>query len=279
MRAERIAGIVEKYAHRLGGLISVLQEIQAKYGYLPEDALRAVAAKTGRSLVDVYGVATFYKSFRLSPQGKHHVVMCLGTACHVRGGPRVAEQFERQLGIRAGQTTPDGEFTLETVNCLGACALGPVVVIDGQYFSKVRESKVKQLIDNTLKGFDTIEIGQDKRIFPVEVRCPLCNHSLMDESVAIDGCPSIRVATSCGHKRSWLSLSSLYGSHSVLAEYDVPFDTVVDFFCPHCQAKLVGSWECPTCEAPMVPMVVRGGGVMHICSRRGCKDHMLDLVG
>jgi NADH-quinone oxidoreductase subunit E len=278
MRADDITAIVERHGDRLGGLISVLEEIQAKYGYLPEDALRIVAERRGRSLVDVYGVATFYKFFRLSPRGEHLVVACLGTACHVRGGARVVEQFERQLGIRAGETTPDNQFTLETVNCLGACALGPVVVIDGHYFSKVKESRVAQLVDNALKGLDRTEIGEDKRIFPIEVSCPRCNHTLMDDSILVDGYPSVRLAISFQGKCGWLRLSSLYGSHSMLAEYEVPIDAVTAFFCPHCQAQLGDSWQCPTCGAPMVPMVVRGGGAVRICSRRGCKDHMLDLM-
>ncbi|MFH1999433.1 MAG: NAD(P)H-dependent oxidoreductase subunit E, partial [Planctomycetota bacterium] len=112
-------------------LISLLEGIQAKYGYLPEDALRNVAKDTGRSLVDIYGVATFYKAFSLKPRGKHLISVCLGTACHVSGGPIIAKEFERQLKIKAGGTTEDREFTLETVACLGACAIGPVAVVDG----------------------------------------------------------------------------------------------------------------------------------------------------
>jgi NADH:ubiquinone oxidoreductase subunit E len=275
---KEVLRIVAKHEAARGALVAVLEEIQAEYGYLPEEALRIVAEGTGRSLVDVYGVATFYRSFHLQPRGKHLVSVCLGTACHVRGAPRVAEEFERQLGIKSGGTTPDKEFTLETVNCLGACALGPVVVIDGHYFSKVRKSKVRRLIEDALNGLDKVEIGQDKRVFPIEVSCPRCNHSLMDESFTIDGDPSIRVTVSFDHKHGWLRLSSLYGSYNISAEHDIPVGTVVSFFCPHCHAKLAGSWECPVCGAPMVPMVVHGGGMVQICSRRGCKSHLLDLV-
>jgi len=270
--------ILEKNDTARGALISILGEIQAEYGYLPQEALRLVADKTGRSLVDVYGVATFYRSFRLQPRGKHVICACLGTACHVRGAPRVAEELERKLGIKAGQTTPDKEFTLETVNCLGACALGPLVVIDGRYFSKVRKSKIGQLIENALEGLEKIEIGDDKRVFPIDVSCPRCNHSLMDKSVTIDGCSSIRLTVSFDHKHGWLRLSSLYGSYKTSAEHGIPIGTVVSFFCPHCHAELIGSWECPACGAPMVPMTVHGGGVVQICSRRGCKGHILDLV-
>ena len=143
---EIINDILDKYSTAPDSLISILGEIQDLYRYLPETALRMVAKETGRSLVDVYGVATFYHSFSLKPKGKHEISVCLGTACHVRGGPKVAAEFERVLGICAGDTTPDMEFTLTTVNCLGACALGPIVVVDGEYHSKVEISQVAQIV-------------------------------------------------------------------------------------------------------------------------------------
>ena len=131
MTADEISTMTNKDDSTKEGLISVLEKIQAKYSYLPEDALRAVAEETGRSLVDIYGVATFYRGFSLKPRGKHLVSVCLGTACHVRGGPAIAEEVQRQLDIKTGETTSDNEFTLETVNCVGACALGPFVIADG----------------------------------------------------------------------------------------------------------------------------------------------------
>lgn len=255
----------------------MLQEIQALYSYLPEDALSIVAERMDRSLVDIYGVATFYKSFSLTPRGKHLCSACLGTACHVRGAPKIAEELEKQLAVKAGQTTDDREFTLETVNCLGACALGPIVVVDGHYFSNVITSKVKEIISETRAGFDKIQIKTDERIFPVEVSCSRCNHSLMDQNYLIDDCPAIRVTVSFGRKHGWLRLSSLYGSYNVEAEYEIPLNEVLNFFCPHCHAELTGASECAECGAPMVPMIVRGGGIVQICSRRGCKGHLLDL--
>ena len=270
--------ILRRHHDDRGGLIAVLEAIQAEYGYLPEKALRTVSEQTGRSLVDVYGIATFYRSFSLKPRGKHLVSACLGTACHVRGAPRILEELRRQLGIRAGETTPDKEFTLETVNCLGACALGPVVVIDGHCFSKVRRSRVRQLLDDALTGFQRAEAGEEERIFPISVSCPRCNHSLMDTSVEIDGHPSIRVRMSFDHRHGWLRLSSLYGSCSFSAEYDVPKNTVTNFFCPHCHAQLAVGPDCPECQAPLAPMIVCGGGIVRFCSRRGCERHLLDLV-
>jgi len=273
-----ILRILEKHNEDREGLIAILEEIQAEYGYLPEKSLRIVSDKTGRPLVDVYGVATFYRSFSLKPRGKHLICACLGTACHVRGAPRVVEELERQLGIKAGQTTADKEFTLETANCLGACALGPVVVIDGHYFSKVRKSRVSQLLDGALKGFDKTEIGKDKRIFPLDVSCPHCNHALKDETFAIDGHPSIRVTISSDHKQGWLRLSCLYGSHNFVSEFDVSTGSVVSFFCTHCGVEFPSTLDCSVCAAPMVPMLVDGGGIVQICLRRGCKNHLLDLV-
>ena len=146
---EEVLAIVTKHDAHCGGLIAILEEVQETYGYLPEEALRLVARAANRSLVDVYGVATFYKSFSLQPRGKHHVCACLGTACHVRGAPLVVEALERQLGVEAGETTPDGEFTFETMSCLGACALGPIVVKDGVYHSKVNAAAVKKILAPT----------------------------------------------------------------------------------------------------------------------------------
>jgi (2Fe-2S) ferredoxin len=214
----------------------------------------------------------------LQPRGKHLVSACLGTACHVRGAPRVVEEIERQLGITAGETTPDKEFTLETVNCLGACALGPVVVIDGHYFSKVRKSRVRKLLDEATAGFKRPRAEEDERGIGVDVSCPRCNHSLMDAEFLVDGRPSVRCSASFDGRHGWVRLSSVYGSPNIAAEHDIPADTVVRFFCPHCHAQLVGGSACPACEAPMVPMMIRGGGIVQICSRRGCENRMLDLV-
>ncbi len=260
-------------------LISVLEEIQTIYGYLPADALRAVATKTGRSLTDIYGVATFYRSFDLKPRGKHLISVCLGTACHVRGAPRIIDEFESQLGVKIGETTPDKNFTLRTVNCLGACALGPVVVVDGHYFPNVTISRVKQIIARAKTGLEKVEVKTDKRIFPIEVSCSRCNHSLMEPRHLVDGHPSIKVTISFERKHGWLLLSCLYGSYTHDSEYKIPKDSIINFFCPHCHAELTGATDCVECGAPMIPMIVRGGGIVQICSRHGCKGHMLDVNG
>jgi NADH-quinone oxidoreductase subunit E len=272
-----IGRIVEKHKGERGELISILEEIQAKYTYLPEEALRAVAEKTGRSLVDIYGVATFYRFFSLKPRGRHLLTCCVGTACHVRGAPRVVRELERQLGTPAGETTEDRAFTLETQNCLGGCALGPIVVADGHYFSAVEPPKVAEILAKTRDGLDRVDVATDRRIFPLEVSCSRCNRSLMDPEEPIDDRPSIRVTISFCDKHGWLRLSSLYGSYRIASEYEIPEETVVDFFCPNCHAELRGAGDCADCGSPMVPFIVRGGGIVQICSKRGCRAHMLDL--
>ena len=265
------------HREKKGSLISILGEIQQSYGYLPEEMLQKVSKRTGVPLVDIYGVATFYKAFSLTPKGKHLCSVCVGTACHVRGAPAVAGEFENELGVRGGETTEDKEFTLETVNCLGACALGPIVVVDGHYYSKVDRNRVEGIIEQSRNGLDAVHVDGDQRMFPVEVGCSRCNHSLMDTSYEIDGYPSIRVTVSFGGSHGWLRLTSLYGSHAVEGEYEIPTDTVVHIFCPHCHAELLGAMNCPECGSPMVSMIVRGGGVVQICTKRGCRGHVLDV--
>jgi len=274
-----VTGDKKKENNHKGELIATLECIQSKYGYLPEDELRKVSSDTKHSLVDIYGVATFYRAFSLKPRGKHLISVCLGTACHVRGGPAIASEIEKRLKIRPGETSPDKEFTFETVNCLGACALGPIVVVDGHYFSNVKVSEVKDIIEKAIKGFDIIEIDTDQRVFPIDVSCARCNHSLMDSRHIIDGHPVIRVTVSFGNKHGRLTISSVYGSDKVDSEHKIPPDTIVQMFCPHCHAELIGGSVCNECQAPMVPMIVSGGGVVQICSRSGCKGHMLDLGG
>lgn len=274
-----IRAIVQKHGGSRGGLIAILEEVQLRCGYLPEEALRAVSEQTGRSLVDVYGIATFYRAFSLKPRGKHVVCACLGTACHVRGAPGVVDRLRQELGIEAGETTPDREFTLETVNCLGACAVGPVVVIDGHYLSNVRASKVGQHLEEARKGVGQRKPGDEATPFPIEASCIRCNHSLMDAGVSLDGRPAIRVMAAAGPKQGWLWLSSLYGSPARRCEQEIAPETVVQVFCPHCHAELAGASDCPTCRAPLVPMILRAGGIAQFCSRRGCHGRQLDLEG
>lgn len=127
-------------------LISYLQDIQKELNYLPQEALRFVARRVHVSLPRVYGLATFYKTFSLLPRGRHMIHVCLGTACHVRGGANLLETFERELGIRSGETTYDDKFSLESVRCVGCCGLAPVFVIDGKFYGKITQEKVSQVL-------------------------------------------------------------------------------------------------------------------------------------
>jgi len=127
-------------------LMAVLEEIQARYRYLPKDALILVSERMGVPLSQTYSVATFYNGFSLKPKGKHVINVCLGTACIVRGSRRVLDRISESLGIQPGETTEDGQFSLETVNCLGACALGPIVVMDGDHYGKMTAAKAKKLL-------------------------------------------------------------------------------------------------------------------------------------
>jgi len=146
MSAKELDEILSKYDHDSSYLISILQDVQERERYLPQDILRGVAEKLNIPLTRVYSVASFFTAFSLEPRGRYTIKVCLGTACHVRGAPKVLEKLERDLGIKPGETTPDLMFTLETVNCLGACALGPVVVVGNEYFGQMNSAKVDKLL-------------------------------------------------------------------------------------------------------------------------------------
>ena len=141
-----ITSMLRGFDKKWGNLIPILQEIQARYCYLAPSALRMVAEYLGLSPCDVYGVATFYNQFRFHPPGKHQIRVCLGTACHVRGGDIILENFERKLEIKAGETTPDREFSIDRVACVGCCALAPVALVDDAVHGHVAPSKVEGLI-------------------------------------------------------------------------------------------------------------------------------------
>ncbi len=128
----KINDIMDDAAGQRGVLIAVLQRVQEKIGYLPEEAMRTIADRLSMSLSNVYGVASFYKHFHFKPRGKNVVKVCMGTACHVRGGKAVLTEMENKLGIKEGETTADLSVTLETVGCVGCCALAPVATVNDQ---------------------------------------------------------------------------------------------------------------------------------------------------
>jgi NADH-quinone oxidoreductase subunit E len=151
--------IIDQEASGEGSLISALEEIQERFRYLPPEALILASQKLGVPLSQAYAVATFYHAFSLKPKGKHCLSVCMGTACHVRGSPQLLDRLETQLGIRAGGTTRDKLFSLDTVNCLGACALGPIIVADGEYSGHVTPQKADALIKRIKKDEEVEENG------------------------------------------------------------------------------------------------------------------------
>lgn len=129
--------LIEEYNHKKGNLIPLLQGTQNLYGYIPAEAFRLLAEKTGHKLSDMYGVATFYAQFRLSPVGKHIVKVCHGTACHVQNATSITEALEEALQVKDGETTEDNLFTLESVACLGCCSLAPVLMVGNDTYGKL----------------------------------------------------------------------------------------------------------------------------------------------
>lgn len=150
MESFELEQIIDKYRYDDSALIGILQDIQQRENYLHQDTLRELARQMGVPLTQVFGLATFYKAFSLKPRGKHLITVCLGTACHVRGSGRVVNRLESQLGVQVGETTKDKQFTLQTVNCLGSCALGPIVVVDSVYHGQMTPKKVRALLKSFL---------------------------------------------------------------------------------------------------------------------------------
>ncbi len=148
----KVDQLIGKYGTDPRALISLLLDIQDEFYYLPKAALERVAEKVGLPGIQVYQVARFYKAFSLKPRGRHLVTVCLGTACHVRGGERIADQIGRLLKVKPGDTTQDRLFTLQTVNCLGCCALGPVMVVDGTYYGKMAATKIEKVLKKYSDG-------------------------------------------------------------------------------------------------------------------------------
>ena len=146
MDEHRLENILTKYEGESADLIPVLQDIQDSYNYLPKDELKVVATRLNVPLTQIYSVATFYKMFSLVPKGDHQLKVCLGTTCHLRGGPRLVDSLSSRLGCEVGYTTKDGAFSLETVGCLGSCAQAPVMMIDDSYYARVTVDKVPKIL-------------------------------------------------------------------------------------------------------------------------------------
>ena len=147
MDLKAVDEIVNHYQEKRTAIISILHDIQDQYHHLPEEPLRRVASRLQMDLNEIYGVATFYKSFTLTPKGKHSITLCLGTACHVRGSAKILREVTKLLNIGPGQTTKDKQFSLQGVNCLGVCAIGPVMMVDGRYYGEMNWVKAKRLLE------------------------------------------------------------------------------------------------------------------------------------
>ena len=153
---QRVLEILEKYEYKKSSLISILLEIQEEFNYLPKEAITLVADQLFIREIEVYAVATFYKVFSLKPRGEFVINVCMGTACHVQGAPRILERLERELGIKRGETTSDMKFTLETVRCVGCCGLAPVIMVGDVFYGKQTPSKVARLVDKLAKKAATV---------------------------------------------------------------------------------------------------------------------------
>ena len=159
---EEIQSIIDRYKEGQISLVGVLQDVSRLFGYLPEETLRDIAKEIEVPISTFYSLVTFYNSFRLEPIGKQHVCVCTGTACHVRGAERVLDTMVRELGLEAGETSVDLEYTLETVNCLGACALGPLVTVNGEYYGNIDQKKVHKLVRQIQKKTENSDAGADE---------------------------------------------------------------------------------------------------------------------
>jgi NADH-quinone oxidoreductase subunit E len=147
-----VSEIIGRYPADKTSVLAVLEDVQTVYKYLPREALEAVAEGLGMKLSEVYQLATFYKAFSLTPKGDYIIRVCLGTACHVGGGPRILAAMEKNLEIKAGSTTPDYKFSLEAIRCVGACALGPMVLVNERPYSKMTPAKVDELVGQLRSG-------------------------------------------------------------------------------------------------------------------------------
>jgi NADH:ubiquinone oxidoreductase subunit E len=145
---EKLDELILKYQRSKAHLLAIFQDVQKEYRYLPKEAVKHICRRLGVPEVDGFEVATFYKSFSLKPRGKHTVHVCLGTACHLKGGADVLLSFIRELKVKTGETTADGAFTLESVNCLGACALAPLVRVDDRDFGKTKAAHIRSILSD-----------------------------------------------------------------------------------------------------------------------------------
>jgi len=152
MDLSKVDAIIDGHRADATALLAILQDVQGQENYLPREAVDHIAKRLSVPLSRIYSMATFFEAFHLEPRGRHICTVCMGTACHVRGAKRLVEQVERDLKISSGQTTPDMAFTIEEVNCVGACALGPLVIVDGEYHGNMTSDRLSKLVQGMRKS-------------------------------------------------------------------------------------------------------------------------------
>jgi NADH-quinone oxidoreductase subunit E len=155
--SELIEHVVDRYGGDTGMLIPMMQDVQAELGYLPSEQLRCLSRRLDVPMSRIYAVATFYSSFRLAPKGAHEVTLCMGTVCYLKGAPKIAEAISRQFGVEPGGTTRDRLFSFQAVNCVGACALAPVMLVDGKYYDGVKPESALEILHELDADKDTAE--------------------------------------------------------------------------------------------------------------------------
>ena len=144
---KELLAVIEKHAGEKGAMMPILQEAQGIYGYLPIEVQKIIADKTGVSMEEIFGIASFYSQFKLNPDGKYAISVCLGTACYVKGSGEVLEEISKQLNVPVGSTSPDGKYSVEATRCLGACGLAPVMTVNGEVYGSLKKSDVKTILE------------------------------------------------------------------------------------------------------------------------------------
>ncbi len=152
MEKGKVDQIIDRYDADASSLLAIMQDVQDELRYLPRDAMKQISERLDIPMTHVYQMATFFESFHLNPRGKHICTVCMGTACHVRGAPKLVDQLERDLKLKSGQTAEDLSFTIEEVNCVGACALGPLVIIDGEYHGNMTSNSLSKVVGKMKKA-------------------------------------------------------------------------------------------------------------------------------
>ncbi len=256
-------------------LLPLLNELQRKYGYLPLKELDRLSEGEHAGLEEILRVVGLHPSLRLLKPGIHRIAVCSGPFCLERGSTAIVNECERLLGIRTGESTWDGRYTLMKQDCFGLCLFAPVFAID----DRCRLCAIPEEVASSIRGIAARApqpSGAATVARSIVARCPHCRSSLMDSSCLIDGFPSILVTGIVGHTQGWIRLSSVYSSYHVESEFPADAGTIMSFYCPVCSEKLAAEIACSDCGAPMVFLAIAEETNVSFCSRRGCRAHHLE---